>query len=718
MHQAGTSLSGNADVDGQQSPDVKRLSGAGKRLTPNKKPGLWPKATPTRRFSLCADSRTSLSSSSSTNSTVFDIDSSPVGTPPTPPSPESGPNFSLRSRTANLKNGSTVSSKDEIPGEKSYFDAKPPSPSITRRGEAQHCSSLQFQEQDSQLDVPGIAEDISAALVSLRLDDSPTAKKQCRLKAREEKALRIGPIAKKLGSMSLRGNDIGRRNKTLGGEIGNVSLEPDLEAESSHMLDSDKDAFNGDENEASNAFMSEIERASKIMAGGAHQGVTLSSKIPPTRVAKSALKSKKSAKPRLTHHLDTGVSSVGEPQGQRRKGRRSSSVSLQASLSTRRRSPRLAGSTSDSRAREGHIIDRTTGYNSSVTSNRSSELMEQELAEQEFVEQEPDCSPTAAEFVNSSIIEDADTSIEQLQTTRGGNIRRNPPEAVLKFENFNEQKLPNDIRNKVLFTLRRANHEKKFTKNSNTPFILLLPRIVQKRWYPKHPVSTHDMSEGFIYIFRSKSKRYSGYFKIGRTERQPGTRCKEWENLCGFECIHIHDPEDKIFRHYKIVEQLIQAELWNERRKFKCANCGVCHKFDDREQKVIEHGEWYEITEKHALEVVQKWRRWIVERQPYMQHGVLRDFWKWKYEQANVGEVDLTTWCQFNWADIFHYGFYYIYTTIEKAAPALVAVWLGPGIIFLLFPIFVIYHSGTGIVVGVSGVTATICFIAFSFLFC
>lgn len=40
-----------------------------------------------------------------------------------------------------------------------------------------------------------------------------------------------------------------------------------------------------------------------------------------------------------------------------------------------------------------------------------------------------------------------------------------------------------------------------------------------------------------------------------------------------------------------------------------------------------EHGEWFEISETKALEVVNKWRNWIIHQAPYREDATLFSRW-------------------------------------------------------------------------------------------
>lgn len=178
---------------------------------------------------------------------------------------------------------------------------------------------------------------------------------------------------------------------------------------------------------------------------------------------------------------------------------------------------------------------------------------------------------------------------------------------------------------------------------------------------PKPPKNKYDDSPGYIYIFTSPS--YPGYFKIGKTKKHPDGRITQWAKQCNFVATHISDPKDQSFRRFSLVETLVQQELYNERRKFQCGNCKTNHGLplvisgqkmkvdeaisDQKPSNATEHGEWYDVSEGRALAVVQRWRTWVVQNQPYWEDGSLRDKWMWKVSQAqNSVEMEWVRWIQ------------------------------------------------------------------------
>jgi hypothetical protein len=246
---------------------------------------------------------------------------------------------------------------------------------------------------------------------------------------------------------------------------------------------------------------------------------------------------------------------------------------------------------------------------------------------------------------------DKDTSMPHGETA--SNMQNESKVTGPKFRKYNtEGKSVTGLNQVILGAVRNKKRDDLLAKYFFiTLFLLAFPYATRNslfskilsKLFPKYPSSFSDIDEGFIYIF--KSDDYPGYVKIGKTKRKPADRIKEWERQHKFTCIYVVDPNDKLFKHYGIVEQLVQAELWNERRSFKCKKCGKEHQFMMGDRVGTVHGEWFEVTEAHALEVVEKWRSWIVTHRPYTRRAILKPFWKWKYQEALDSDgVDWVKW--------------------------------------------------------------------------
>ena len=247
---------------------------------------------------------------------------------------------------------------------------------------------------------------------------------------------------------------------------------------------------------------------------------------------------------------------------------------------------------------------------------------------------------------------------------------------------------------------------------------------------------------GFIYIFTSP--KYPGYVKIGKTKHSSKDRINEWATNCNFTCHHVEDPYDKMFDHHSTIEKLIQEELCNERRVFECWECKskTKHKLkiksklklsrkrmsagerthkaelvdaetsedDSSEDEVkgdesnktrskgTQHGEWFEITEVRAKEVVDRWRKWIVEGRPYKKNGTLTRHWQWKQKWANDSkeEINWDTWVLSSLDDATSYAVHSVDQELRELWPNLVAVLKSSGFLTVAAALIIWHVFGRG----------------------
>jgi len=136
-----------------------------------------------------------------------------------------------------------------------------------------------------------------------------------------------------------------------------------------------------------------------------------------------------------------------------------------------------------------------------------------------------------------------------------------------------------------------------------------------------------------VYVFTAPDDE-PNYVKIGRTKKGAHKRKDALEN-CGFNLHKAHCKVENAFLHYEIVELLIHKALHNERKKFDC-HCSTVH------------GEFFEMNEERALEHVDMWCSWVIDKKPFDEDGYLTDYWKWRVKKlkADLNNVKWRSWTQ------------------------------------------------------------------------
>ncbi|KAH9216917.1 hypothetical protein DL95DRAFT_112136 [Leptodontidium sp. 2 PMI_412] len=157
--------------------------------------------------------------------------------------------------------------------------------------------------------------------------------------------------------------------------------------------------------------------------------------------------------------------------------------------------------------------------------------------------------------------------------------------------------------------------------------------------------SAPNANLGSIYVFESP-EHAPDHLKVGKSNRDPMKRKGEWEK-CGVTLIEVEDTDRNCFDHYDIVELLLQTELQNLRRMYKCSVCGR------------KHNEWFEADKWTVLEVIDRWRTWIKEEQPFDEDWNLTAYWQWRVERAKVSVTDVRwdDWTHSSIGDRFHHDF-------------------------------------------------------------
>lgn len=128
-----------------------------------------------------------------------------------------------------------------------------------------------------------------------------------------------------------------------------------------------------------------------------------------------------------------------------------------------------------------------------------------------------------------------------------------------------------------------------------------------------------DPEEGRIYALYTKD--YPWYIKIGRTTQPIMKRRDQIQRCIELKLTSANDDDHCPVPNHGRVENLIHAELRNYRRYFPCAACKQKNREQIQRKKPMTvghdcdglktHGEWFEIDQAKAFEVVGRWREWI-----------------------------------------------------------------------------------------------------------
>ena len=174
----------------------------------------------------------------------------------------------------------------------------------------------------------------------------------------------------------------------------------------------------------------------------------------------------------------------------------------------------------------------------------------------------------------------------------------------------------------------------------------------------RKPLSqSKGLDDGRIYILRIVGR--PGYVKIGRTTKPLSQRKGQIRACTGGEVEAPNDDDHEVLSNHTLVESLIHKELQNYRRYFSCdckSKTKVCH---DVKDTLTKHGEWFEIAEEKAFEVIRRWRKWM-STAPYC-NGVLRPeeqlridlYRKNAYRMNNMKTADGKDW---HWDRFMNYS--------------------------------------------------------------
>jgi hypothetical protein len=651
MDGAATPLTGGAD-NAQESisrPIPIPLNRAQMRLGNKNVDPAHGRSTPNRPSIVGTSSiASSTTSSSSTCSSTFDYDSSRAGTPLTPPL--SKKRIVSPSRTVNLRRGvSKLSFTDTVPNGKSNSDYN--SSQATQRP-----STPRLEEWRAESESGGLVSDDALSFRGLETHDkSPVSQKVNRMNLKGGVEGGTDHISEFLETLDAESKDTDPCQ-----EVDEKSRAGKGKQASSHVIDSRSPK----KTKADGSSTPKTSPLSENIDGKSGRGPLVTATA---KASKSALSTpNRPAKPSSKADSDTTAVSTTAPHGQVDDGACSGSVdgvapSPQNPRKRARRKP--ARGTLKPDEAKAIVIDLTAEWQVSTTSGPTSDS----------VAQEPNCDADAAEILQPSQTEiSKKTAVNPVKNTN-----------LPRFEKFSKAKSTNDVKVAILRAIRQSDKEKtpKQPKTSLNPlkWISFFTTVTGKKKTAK---------EGFIYVY--KVDILKGYVKIGKSNETQGKRVSDWGKKCEFETEHISDPDDKQFLHCGIVETLVHAELSDKRWKYKCATCKKKgrHQLEDARE---EHGEWFTVTEAHALEVVERWRGWIVHQQPYRRNGTLRGIWIWKHDQAvKTRTVDFAQWVILRWFDWPAYVCYeidkYLKAELHEILPLLrVSILIYAGIIMCIW---------------------------------
>ncbi|KAM3557407.1 hypothetical protein ARSEF4850_005084 [Beauveria asiatica] len=117
--------------------------------------------------------------------------------------------------------------------------------------------------------------------------------------------------------------------------------------------------------------------------------------------------------------------------------------------------------------------------------------------------------------------------------------------------------------------------------------------------------SKNEINDGFVYLYQVSGN--DNLVKIGFTTGQVSTRLESWGKDCHREVTQLYPALDAICEavpHAHRVERLVHAELMEHRVRVYCEPCEK------------QHIEWFKVSAKHAVAVIEKWSLWI-QGMPY-----------------------------------------------------------------------------------------------------
>jgi hypothetical protein len=484
------------------------------------------------------------------------------------------------------------------------------------------------------LSSPGDAADLNE---SAEVGDSPTRLRQDR-RQKLKRRTSVDSVITKVGSLTLERNDgaSGKHRKLLDDEpMRNISLQPETAHQaSSKDVYTDIQMTNVNDHDASDELELHVETNGQDVAEDAPRF--------PTKDTSTSDESDQEAvtlAPSPAEQSDAEACSNAAPGKQSTNRNANPSTVSNYIQSASRPRPRVWISSESIRANEandssslghGALSPKPRGqkpsppivlspevevHNVDPVEESYASLMPSPSSSHEVQEEEPTTVTTGA--FGPSVIDETATPIQDPETI--GSMQDVSRVVGPRIERFHgHEKDTSGVKIMILETLRNKKRETQITKNpikghkkretqtTKSPLKGLFYTSAYPKWWHRGYSSLDcDPSDGYIYMFTTD--KYKGHVKIGSTKKMPEDRVEEWTYRCKTTGEYIPDPNIKPFRHYRIVESIVHAALYNERRKIACGECNRLHLFSPEGDKKM-HGEWFEVPEDRALKIIEKWR--------------------------------------------------------------------------------------------------------------
>ena len=162
-------------------------------------------------------------------------------------------------------------------------------------------------------------------------------------------------------------------------------------------------------------------------------------------------------------------------------------------------------------------------------------------------------------------------------------------------------------------------HFNKYNKDHKDPQVIVNDVLEIIKTPAKCSSKRNLYQDGFIYVLHDPN--IEGFVKIGRTAKCPTRRKKQIATCSKLQVDFVGSQRLIIGPYHERLEQIIHADLYNERHYFECA-CSTRKTHDGTDQSNVftKHSEWFKIDAKEAEQRVEQWRKWM-RQEPYKKPG-------------------------------------------------------------------------------------------------